>query len=185
MASPLAHAAAAFALGQAAPESYRGNWRFWCAAALCSILPDIDHIGLIFDTRWESLWGHRGLTHSLLFAAITGIFAAAFLRPKGPRQAAKLAAVLALVTASHGMIDAVTNSDLGVAFFSPFSRQRYLFAWRPVEITTNGVRGYFSARAPLIFTSELIWIWLPSLMAGAMIRRFERRRLKAQQSGRE
>jgi inner membrane protein len=36
----------------------------------CSILPDIDVLGFRLGIRYGDFWGHRGFTHSFLFAAI-------------------------------------------------------------------------------------------------------------------
>src|SRR5215470_3507865 len=67
------------ALGQAAPERMRSDWRFWTAAILCSALPDVDVIGFSFGVQYGDLWGHRGMTHSILFAGLTGMVAALVL----------------------------------------------------------------------------------------------------------
>ena len=37
---------------------------------------------------------------------------------------------LFLSTASHGVLDALTDGGLGVAFFSPFDQTRYFFPFR-------------------------------------------------------
>ena len=43
--------------------------RFWVLAAGCSALPDLD-VGLhVYGVEYGDLWGHRGMMHSLLFAA--------------------------------------------------------------------------------------------------------------------
>ena len=37
---------------------------------LCAVLPDIDVVGFGYGIQYGDLWGHRGLTHSLVFAAL-------------------------------------------------------------------------------------------------------------------
>ena len=37
--------------------------------AFCTIVPDFDVIGLAFGVSYGDVFGHRGFTHSLLFAA--------------------------------------------------------------------------------------------------------------------
>src|SRR5216684_7442787 len=107
------------ALGQAAGPRLRSDWRFWAVALVCSALPDVDVIGFGLGVRYGDLWGHRGMTHSLLSAAIIGLAAAAgFSQPW--REKWKLAFLFFVITASHGVVDALTNGGLGVAFFSPF-----------------------------------------------------------------
>lgn len=36
----------------------------------CSTVPDLDVIGFSFGIQYGDLWGHRGMTHSLLFAVL-------------------------------------------------------------------------------------------------------------------
>src|SRR5690242_20001702 len=90
------------ALGQAAGPRLRGDWRFWAAALVCSALPDIDVIGFGFGVRYGDLWGHRGMTHSILFAAMMGIAAGIYF---GGSRLAILAQSLLffIITCSHGV----------------------------------------------------------------------------------
>jgi inner membrane protein len=76
----------------------------------------------------------------------------------------KLALLLFAITASHGVLDALTNGGLGVAFFSPFDPQRYFFPWRPIQVSPIGVHALFSTRAMRVLGSEIPWIWVPSLV---------------------
>jgi inner membrane protein len=72
---------------------------------------------------------------------------------------------LFLVAVSHGLLDALTDGGLGVAFFAPFDGRRYFFPWRPIEVSPIGL-GFFSARGARTFLSELQWVWLPT---GALV----------------
>ncbi len=164
MATLFSHGAVAVALGQAAPFEYRKDWRFWYLAVLCSILPDADVVSFLMGIKYGDLWGHRGMTHSLLFAAGLGVAASwRYWR------AWKLALLFAAITASHGVLDAFTNGGLGVAFFSPFDPTRYFFPWTPIEVSPIGA-GFFSARGLAVMRNELVWIWLPALALAASIR---------------
>lgn len=174
MASPFGHAAAAAALGQAAPESRRKDWRFWYMAVLCACAPDADVAGFRFGVRYEDLWGHRGMTHSLLFAAGLGILAAARFKPDWKKDGWRLAASFSAIAASHGILDAFTNGGRGVAFFSPFDPTRYFFPWTPIQVSPIGAKGFFSERGLAVIVSELKWVFLPSLALGWAIRRFRR-----------
>lgn len=126
MASAITHAVVGVALAQAGQRQWRKRWSFWFLAAFCSVLPDIDVIGFRFGIHYGDLWGHRGMTHSLLFAAVVGIAASFFVT--GSRDRWKAAFLLFVITASHGLLDAMTDGGLGVAFFSPFDRTRYFLA---------------------------------------------------------
>jgi inner membrane protein len=146
------HAVAATALGQPYPAHLRSP-RFWFWTVTCSMLPDVDVIGFGFGIRYGDFLGHRGFTHSLLFAAIVGMLVG--------RGRGWLSMYFALITASHGVFDAMTDGGLGIAFFSPFDTTRYFFPWRPLRVSPIGP-GFFSGRALVVLTSELRWIWLPS-----------------------
>lgn len=170
MASLFSHAVAAAALGQAASGSQRSDWRFWYLAVLCAACPDADVAGFAFGIGYGDLWGHRGMTHSLLFAAIVGTLAAMRLRPGWNWRGARVAALLAAITASHGVLDAMTNGGLGVAFFSPFDRARYFFPWTPVEVSPIGASRFFSERGLAVLESEIVWIWVPALALAVLLR---------------
>ena len=178
MASLPSHAVAAAALGQAAPPAFRRDWRFWYMAALCACLPDVDVIGFRFGVHYGDLWGHRGMTHSLLFAVVVGLAAAARFRPDLKREGWKLGVLFVLITASHGFLDAFTDGGLGVAFFSPFDTARYFFPWRPIVVSPIGLKNFFTHRGLEVIWSEVRWVWLPSLALGALLRAAFREKTK-------
>jgi inner membrane protein len=173
VATAFSHAAAALAIGSC---FYRRGIpkRVWAAGAICSVLPDLDAIGFRYGIRYGDFWGHRGFTHSLVFAALLAgaasvlVFrrgATTFARPAIGRAA--LFAYLFLATASHGLLDAMTSGGLGVAFFSPFENSRYFLPWRPILVSPISVGRFFSPRAQAILRSEFIWIWIPAILLAA------------------
>jgi len=167
MASLITHALIGIVQGAAGERDWRKSRMFWLAAILCSMLPDIDVIGFNLGVRYGDLWGHRGMTHSLLSAAIIGLAAAAgFSQPW--REKWKLAFLFFVITASHGVVDALTNGGLGVAFFSPFDTHRYFFPWRPIQVSPIGVQAFFTKRGLHVMTSELLWFWCPVIAAAVL-----------------
>ena len=164
MASAFSHALAAIALGQVY-TARRMPWRFWALSAACAILPDADVVGFAFGIGYGDLLGHRGLTHSLVFALATGL-TVALLAFKDSRLFSgewwSLALYFAVVTASHGFFDAMTNGGLGVAFFAPFDQTRYFLPWRPIEVSPIGIASFFSDWGLRVIMSEMVWVWLPS-----------------------
>jgi inner membrane protein len=169
MASLVTHAMVGAVLGHAAkPESgvVRG---FLGIAIFCSMLPDIDGIGFRMGVRYGDLWGHRGMTHSLLFAAVIAVLFAILLSDKS-QTPWKLAVLLFCITASHGLLDALTDGGLGVAFFSPFNPHRYFFAFTPIVVSPIGVRRFFSVRGMQVLWTEILWIWVPMLCVAALVR---------------
>ena len=142
--------------------------RFWIWAALCSVLPDLDVIGLWFGIPYRSTWGHRGITHSLLFAVLAGCAIAWWTFDNEAlanlnRGRVSLAIFFILAMASHSILDSLTNGGLGVAVFAPFDNTRYFAPWRPIRVSPIGA-DFFSMRGLLVLGSELIWVWLPALV---------------------
>ena len=141
------------------------------------MLPDIDVIGFSFGIAYQSMLGHRGLTHSLTFAALAGALVAWHLSQRSHRRThpshlshpSHLFLWFFLVIASHGILDACTDGGRGIAFFAPFSAHRYFFPWRPIEVSPIGA-GFFSARGLDVLVSESKWIWLPSAIIAASAR---------------
>ncbi|MDA8020506.1 MAG: metal-dependent hydrolase [Thermoanaerobaculia bacterium] len=134
------------------------------AGAACTVLPDLDVAAFYFGIPYEHPLGHRGVTHSLLFALLLGLAAAwlwrRFFEPRRPF--ASLATFFVLATASHGILDAFTNGGRGVGFFIPFDNARYFFPWRPIQVSPIGASGFFERGWPAL-ASELWWVWLPAL----------------------
>ena len=71
MASAFTHAFVAVAAGKVYAREPMG-WRFWVASIALSILPDLDVIGFAFGIRYEDFLGHRGFSHSIVFAGLAG-----------------------------------------------------------------------------------------------------------------
>lgn len=170
MASAFSHAIVALAMGKAFQSKQLG-WRELCLGAFCSVMPDFDVIGLYAGIQYGDLWGHRGLTHSVAFAALlAGSLVALWYRGKPARAMTGLFLYFFVCTVSHGVLDAMTDGGLGVAFFSPFDTTRYFFSVRPVLVSPIGVSEFFSAYGVRILTSEALWIWLPSGVAFLVFR---------------
>jgi inner membrane protein len=138
--------------------------RVWVVGALCSVIPDLDVIGFRFGIRYADFWGHRGFTHSLLFGALLAsvVLLLAFRGGQSPLSRFALWMYFFLATASHGLLDAMTDGGLGVAFFSPFDNNRYFLPWRPIRVSPIDVGRFFSLRGLEVVRSELLWIWLPA-----------------------
>lgn len=155
------------ALGQAAWPRLRSDWRFWTATIVCSALPDVDVVGFSFGVRYGDLWGHRGMTHSILFAAVTGIFVGICF---GGSRLEKIgqSVLFFLITASHGVLDAATSGGLGIAFFSPFDPARYFLPWRPILVSPIGA-AFFSSRGLAVIWSEALFVWLPAVALGLIL----------------
>jgi len=164
MPSILTHLVMSTALGRAAGPQLRRDWRFWTAALICSVLPDVDVIGFGFGIRYGDLWGHRGITHSILFAAVMGIATGVWFGGSWAQRIGQ-SLLFFVVTISHGLLDAMTNGGLGIGFFSPFRTTRYFLPWRPILVSPIGAK-FFSDRGFAVSRSELMWVWPAAILLG-------------------
>ncbi len=163
MPSALGHAAAALALGTALRPA-EAPARLWVLGAACAMVPDLDVIALRVGVPYGHVLGHRGLSHGLIFAAVLGaavtwIF---FRESRWQRLRWRLWTYFFLATASHGVLDAMTNGGLGIAFFAPFETSRYFVPWRPIEVSPISIRRFLDGRGVAVLASEVRWVMLPA-----------------------
>ncbi len=144
----------------------RSSVFFWVASVSCSILPDADVLSFFLGIPYRHVLGHRGLTHSLCFALAVALVAASLPFPEVSKFSKawwSLVGYFFMVTTSHGLLDALTNGGLGVAFFAPFDNTRYFLPWRPIEVSPIGL-DFFGPEGLVVIFSELKWIWTPSAL---------------------
>src|SRR5687767_4454874 len=72
MASVFSHAIASIAIGKISLIR-NADKKFWFLGIFCAVIPDADVIGFKFGIEYESLWGHRGITHSVFFAFLLSL----------------------------------------------------------------------------------------------------------------
>ena len=124
-----------------------------------SVLPDADFVAFMVGIPYPHPFGHRGMTHSLLFAALVGVLVALGLRLR--RRPVLVDALLAaLVVASHGVLDAMTTGGLGVEFFWPVDIHRYFLPWRFIPVAPLGAR-MLSTRGLSVLLTEVV-LFLPA-----------------------
>jgi inner membrane protein len=164
MPSAFTHAVAAVALGRAYTTA-KLPARFWILSAACAIAPDMDVMCRRFGIDYSDMLGHRGLTHSLLFALIlsTLIVLLAFRNPIEGVRRSKLWLIFFLATASHGVLDVMVDGTLGVAFLAPLSADRFFLPWRPIVSSPVGW-SFFSAAGVATIMNEFVWVWIPSIL---------------------
>jgi len=111
------------------------------------------------------------MTHSLLFAGLlSAVLVGMWSKQKTRAAQVGIFVYLFFCTASHGVLDALTDGGLGVAFFSPFDTSRYFFAARPVAVSPIGISTFFSEDAVHVLASEVTWIWLPTIAGFFIVR---------------
>ncbi|MDH0188612.1 metal-dependent hydrolase [Stenotrophomonas sp. GD03993] len=195
MPSIITHAAVPLALWCAADRG-RIPARLLAAGVVAAMLPDADVLAFALHIPYADAFGHRGASHSLLFAGGLAVLAAFFgsgrpwsaphssgsRRPGSavscqPRLAptqrgstlastVQAAVFVFICAASHPLLDAMTSGGLGVALAWPWSEQRFFAPWRPIRVSPFAPQ-FFSARGIATLLSELRWVWLP--LAGAVV----------------
>ncbi|MER2996072.1 metal-dependent hydrolase [Pontibacter populi] len=176
MASAFAHALAALTIGKTYPNKYISP-KFWLLGMLCTIVPDADVVMFKFGVPYEHMFGHRGFSHSLVFALLLGVIVTAvFYRSikLTSKQGLLFILFFTLCTASHSLLDALTNGGLGVAVFSPFDNTRYFLPWRPIQVSPIGVSNFFSEWGWRVIKSELIWVGVPAVASYVFVSIFKR-----------
>jgi inner membrane protein len=135
------------------------------AGAIATILPDLDVISFPLGIPYAHPLGHRGFTHSIVFALLVAALVTWSLR--APEHCRATFAFLFLCAISHPVLDAMTDGGLGIAFFAPFHNQRYFLPWTPIRVSPIG-GGFFSARGLETLRNELVWVWMPCVVAAVV-----------------
>lgn len=131
--------------------------------SLLALSPDADVVGFRLGVAYADAWGHRGASHSIVFAVGLGLLLAwptarVLRRPLFPTAVAVVAALV-----SHGLLDALTDGGLGPALLWPFSEQRWFSPWQPLPVAPIG-RGFLSMRGLHCVFAELAMLG-PVLLA--------------------
>ena len=140
---PLFGAGAAYMISPAR----QGRRKFVLLSTLCQWLPDIDTFAYLFAINESHPLGHRGFAHSLLFAALVALCVVRCCYRQVSTASWRwwtLCSWFFLMTALHGIFDAMVFDSLGVAFFAPFDTTRYQLPWQPlvdVPIVWSALQG--------------------------------------------
>jgi inner membrane protein len=167
MATIFSHGVVAFTAGKLFPASALSS-KIIVAGIILSMIPDADVLSFYFNIAYEHPLGHRGFTHSVLFAIIAGLMIALLFQRKlkfSSRGFTVVFLYLFLCTLSHGILDAFTSGGKGVGFFIPFDNSRYFFGYRPILVSPIGLDNFLSSWGLAVMKSEFRYIWIPCLFA--------------------
>jgi len=143
---------------------------FWSGL---SLLPDVDVIGFSFGVNYGDPWGHRGATHSLMFAVALGVAVGVAAR-RYDRPALRTAMVAIAVLVSHALLDTMTDGGLGCALLWPFDLTRYFAPWRPIPVAPIGL-AFLSVYGGMVAAVELL-IFVPAIFFALSARPIAKRR---------
>ena len=140
-------------------------------AGVVSAAPDADVMwwGL---TYYGAPWGHRGMTHSIVAAALLAAVAAFALHKRVAFRGGVWAmfALLVATTVSHGVFDAMTDGGHGVGLFLPFDEARYFLPIRPVPVAPISANP-LSRRLWYVLGLEFLLFWpFAALLAWSRIK---------------
>ncbi|WP_290696329.1 metal-dependent hydrolase [Lacinutrix sp.] len=129
-------------------------------AIASALIPDLDVV-TFGKIAYAHPFGHRGFTHSILFALIWATILA-FIFTKTKRKLFFI--VLFLSTISHGILDALTTGGKGIGFLIPFNNTRFFFPWKVIQVSPIGISKFFSNWGIQVILSELKYIGMPCLI---------------------
>ncbi len=165
MPSLITHAVVALGTVRAV-KGPRATGAVYAAAAALACLPDADVVAFALRIPYEHPYGHRGMTHSLVFAALASLAVALPLARRRriasvSERSMPLWLLLLAIAASHGVLDAFTSGGRGIALCWPFSNERFFAPWRPILVSPIGLDRFLSVRGVSVLVSEACWVWLP------------------------
>ena len=130
-------------------------------AIVSAILPDIDVLSFKLGIPYPHSLGHRGFSHSILFALLWSIL---LMFTVGKRNKLLWFLVVFLSTVSHGVLDAMTSGGMGVGFFIPFNNNRFFFPFREILVSPLSIKAFFSEWGLQVVLSEFKYIFIPCLL---------------------
>ena len=159
MASIFGHSAVGYTLTKLMDDK---NLKWLLLAAIIStILPDFDVISFKLGIPYIHPLGHRGFTHSILFALLWALLLMSTL---GRQNKTLWFLVIFLSTVSHGILDAMTTGGRGIGFFIPFNNDRFFFPFQVIRVSPLGFKKFFSEWGMQVIFSEIKYVLLPCLL---------------------
>ena len=150
------------------PPAGLESWRWSLLLTAASFAPDIDVLAFPLGIPYGATLGHRGATHSVVFAGLCGC-ALGLAARRWNVSALRVALSVSLVMATHGILDTFTNGGRGVALLWPFDGERFFAPWRPIPVSPLAW-GIFSRRGLRVMSYECV-LFLPLFVIACWRRR--------------
>ncbi|WP_313068938.1 metal-dependent hydrolase [Atlantibacter hermannii] len=149
--------------------------RLLLAGVALAMLPDADVLSFRFGVEYGNVFGHRGLTHSLLFAFVVPLLCV--LTGRRWFQAGLIRCWLFLTASllSHSLLDSVTTGGKGVGWLWPWSSERFFAPWQVIKVAPFALKKYLTPAGHQVIVSELLWVWLPGALLALLLWRLRRR----------
>ena len=157
-------------IGAAALPQLRPSKRLVAAGMAAAVIPDLDVItGRLLQIPHTHDFGHRGATHTLLFALLLAVFATLGAKPLRARPATVFL-FIALATLSHPLTDMLTRGGKGIMILWPLEDTRFKFIAQPIEATPVGFKGFETGVIWQGLLFEALWLLLPLLFVAFFVR---------------
>ncbi|WP_058911618.1 metal-dependent hydrolase [Entomohabitans teleogrylli] len=134
-----------------------------------AMLPDLDVLSFKFGISYGNMFGHRGFTHSLLFALLVPLLCVLLGRRWFGASLKHCWLFLTVSLLSHSLLDAITTGGKGVAFLWPWSNERFFAPFQVIKVAPFSLSRYFTASGHQVIASELLWVWLPGITVMAFL----------------
>ena len=139
------------------------RWMVWFAAV--SLVADADFGLVALGVPKDSIWGHRGVSHSLLLAAAAGLVSAWVARRWGQKPLSWGTMGFAVYT-SHLVFDCLNVGSLGVPWFWPVSWTNYTIPWAPIPSVRTASEFLTPAGVPVLAAEVVLFapFWIYALV---------------------
>lgn len=134
-----------------------------------SMLPDADVLAFKFGVAYGDVLGHRGFTHSLLFAFVVPLLVAWLGHKRFKASLAHCWAFLTVSLLSHSLLDSITTGGKGVGWLWPWSDERFFAPWQVIKVAPFALSRYTTPYGHQVILSELMWVWLPGVVVMGLL----------------
>ena len=104
--------------------------RLLFAGIILAMLPDADVLSFKFGVAYGNVFGHRGFTHSLVFAFVVPLLCVFIGRRWFRAGLIRCWLFLTVSLLSHSLLDSVTTGGKGVGWLWPWSDERFFAPWQ-------------------------------------------------------
>lgn len=135
--------------------------RLLLTGVILAMLPDADVLSFKFGIAYGNVFGHRGFTHSLLFAFIVPLLCVLVAQRWFRVGLVRSWLFLTVSLLSHSLLDSITTGGKGVGWLWPWLDERFFAPWQVIKVAPFALAQYTTPYGHQVIISELQWVWLP------------------------
>ena len=125
-----------------------------------AMLPDADVLSFKFGVAYGNVFGHRGFTHSLVFAFVVPLLCVLIGRRWFRAGLIRCWLFLTVSLLSHSLLDSETTGGKGVGWLWPWSDERFFAPWQVMKVAPFALSRYTTPYASGIISIDG---WLPGM----------------------